>query len=269
MTFPSMESGTQTISQPDSVPIVRVDLATRKLDTVSFYHVTHAPVRVTRAENGMMSMSTQLNPMQVIDDWAAFPDGTVAIVRGRDYHVDWIAPNGTRTTSAKIPFEWQRLTDSAKAYVVDSMRTAAEASMKRIREQTQGTSGASTAAPNAAGGGAGPMIIMRTEGGPPARGGQAPPLPSIDVVSPDQLPDYRPAFTPGSVRADADGNLWIRTSKLVDGGAVYDIVNRKGELTDRVSVPRSRVISGFGPGGVVYMAVLDGGSARLEVARVR
>jgi hypothetical protein len=47
------------------------------------------------------------------------------------------------------------------------------------------------------------------------------------------------------------------------------VINGKGILIDRIQVPPGRVIAGFGPGGVVYMGVLDGTVARLERARVR
>ena len=97
-------------------------------------------------------------------------------------------------------------------------------------------------------------------------GGQLPPL---TMISPSDLPDYKPAFAPGSTRVDVDGNLWIRTSQNVDGRPVYDIVNRKGELIDRVQLPANRVLAGFGEGGVVYLAVRDGSIAHLEKARVR
>ena len=89
-----------------------------------------------------------------------------------------------------------------------------------------------------------------------------------EFVSLDEMPDYRPAFRLAAARGDADGNLWIRTTKIVDGGAVYDVINRHGVLIDRIQVPPGRVIAGFGPGGVVYMGVLDGTVARLERAQV-
>jgi hypothetical protein len=50
---------------------------------------------------------------------------------------------------------------------------------------------------------------------------------------------------------------------------VYDVVNRRGELIDRVKLPPFRVIAGFGPGGIVYMGVRDGTGTRLERAQVR
>ena len=73
----------------------------------------------------------------------------------------------------------------------------------------------------------------------------------------------------GAVLVDVDGNLWIRTTTMVDGQPVYDIVNRRGELFDRVRLPSFRTIAGFGP-GVVYMAVKDSaGMVHLERARVK
>jgi hypothetical protein len=86
-------------------------------------------------------------------------------------------------------------------------------------------------------------------------------------VSIDELPDYRPAFSQGASRADADGNLWVRTSKLSNGGPVYDVIDKTGVLVDCVRIPPGRVIAGFGPGGVVYMGVVDGNVVRLERAR--
>ncbi len=83
------------------------------------------------------------------------------------------------------------------------------------------------------------------------------------------LPDYRPAFLRGSTRADAEGNLWIRTTTLVKGQPVYDVVNRQGTIVDRVQLPPFRTIAGFGP-GAVYMAVKDSaGTVHLERARIK
>jgi hypothetical protein len=83
------------------------------------------------------------------------------------------------------------------------------------------------------------------------------------------VPDYRPPFGQGAVRADRDGNLWIRTNNWVDGRPVYDVVNRRGEIADRVQLPPFRTIAGFGP-GVVYMGVQDStGVTHLERARMK
>ena len=90
----------------------------------------------------------------------------------------------------------------------------------------------------------------------------------MNFVSVNELPDYRPPFPgPGSVKADLDGNVWIRTTANrtgAVGGAIYDVVNRKGEIVDRVQVPAGRTIVGFGKGGVVYMMGRDDKGAWLE-----
>jgi len=86
-------------------------------------------------------------------------------------------------------------------------------------------------------------------------------------VAPSELPDYRPAISAGSAKPDVDGNVWIRTSATRAGaiaGPIYDVVNRKGELVDRVQVPAGRSIVGFGKGGVVYMMARDDKGAWLE-----
>jgi hypothetical protein len=193
------------------------------------------------------------------------------VIRGRDYHVDWVNADGSVTSSSKIPFEWQRLTDEDKVAFVDSAKAALEHSRANMATIMAG-GGAPGGAPP--GGGERVTMTFRMEGGGPAGGGRGQagggmPRPEINMVSPSELPDYRPPFSQGAARVDADGNLWIRTSKVVDGGPVYDVINRRGELIDRVKLPPFRVIAGFGPGGSVYMGVRDGTGTRLEQARVR
>jgi hypothetical protein len=257
---------------PDSAPILRVALDTRALDTASFFKIPKTRASVTQNDRGQIAVSMMMNPMPVVDDWTLLPDGTLAVLRGADYHLDWLAPDGTRSSTPKIPFDWQRLSDEAKTAFVDSAKTAAEAQ----RARTTTLAGAAGAVFSGSPGG-GEVVSMRIEmggppgaGGPPRAGGAAPTMspPAINMVPISEIPDYRPAFGTGAMKADLDGNLWIRTSKVHNGGPVYDVVNRRGVLIDRVAFPFGRVIAGFGA-GVVYMGVRDDKGARLELARMR
>ena len=259
--------------QPDSAPILRVALATRTLDTASFFKIPKTRANIVQTERGM-SVTMMMNPMPVVDDWTLLPDGTLAVVRGADYHIDWLAPDGSRTSTPKIPFDWQRMTDDAKQTFLDSAKTAMEANRARAMA-TNGGGNATMMGPP--GGGGGGMVVMRFDGpgapsggpaGPAPAGGMPMSMPAINMVPPSDLPDYRPAFGTGATRADLDGNLWIRTSKVANGGPVYDVVSRAGVLIDRVAFPFGRVIAGFGP-GVIYMGVRDEKGARLELARMR
>ena len=89
------------------------------------------------------------------------------------------------------------------------------------------------------------------------------------VIPAHELPDYKPPFRVGAVRPDMDGNLWIRTipSKPVPGGQVYDVVSHDGELVDRLQLPPSYNLVGFGKGKVVYLSMRD--VKGIHLARVR
>jgi hypothetical protein len=261
---------------PDSAAIVRFDLAARKLDTAAFVKIPKITMRVSQDEAGGMRVSSLLNPLPVVDDWAVMNDGSIAIVRGREYRVEFLNADGSRTAGEKIPYEWQRLTDEDKAAFIDSTKAA----MTRQRAASSGAS-AGASSPGAAGGpaaagagigGATQMITMRVDGsgaatqvvGPPPGG-----LPPLEFVAPSELPDYKPAFGTGAVRADADGHVWVRTipTKPTAGGAIYEVIDRTGNLVDRVQVPAGTTIAGFGKGGVVYLGMRDAAGVHLLRAR--
>ena len=281
----------QIPTPPDSAALVRFDLTTRKVDTVTFFKTPKINLTVSRGPEGGMRVMSTINPLPQGDDWALLPDGTVALVRARDFHVDWLNPDGTVTASPKIPFQWERLTDEQKVAFVDSAKTAIEKARasgqlggfggafgQQVVTRATGDaqrpagSGPATAAP-APTAQTGTMTVTSggnttvTAVGP--GGGPGGPLPPVTMINPSELPDYKPAFTPGSTRTDAEGNLWIRTSQNVDARPVYNVINRKGELIDRVQLPANRALIGFGPGGVVYLGVRDGTTAHLEKARVK
>jgi hypothetical protein len=63
-----------------------------------------------------------------------------------------------------------------------------------------------------------------------------------------------------SAMADLDGNLWIlptSSAQSQHGELVYDVVNPKRGLFERVRLPIGRSIAGFGKGGVVYLQAGD------------
>ena len=264
---------------PDSVPIVRYDLTARKLDTAAFVKV-YAPKFNVVQEEGGMRMSSLVNPIPEVDDWAILPDGTIAIVR-KDYHVDFIDADGTRTAGPKVPFEWQRLTDSMKVAIIDSSRAAFERARAAgpgggpAGSQVMIATGPGGPPPAGAPGGGAPMIVIRerSDAAPPPRGGAGgassnPGPPTISFVQPNELPDYRPAFSNGSVRADAEGKLWVRImSPKPASGPEYDVIDRTGKLVDRVVLPAGTTVVGFAPGGIVYLGVRDASGVHVVRAR--
>jgi hypothetical protein len=91
------------------------------------------------------------------------------------------------------------------------------------------------------------------------------------VIAYNELPDYKPPFAQSSIRADADGNVWIRVNQMkpVPGAYQFDIANNKGELIDRIQMPVARTLVGFGPGNIVYTIAREGTTVKLERVRWR
>ncbi len=290
--------------QPDSIPLVRANFDTRKTDSVAWIKVPKNETAMTRGEDGSMRFTAKINPLPQGDDWALLSDGTVAVVRVLDYHVDYYTVDGQHIASPRLPFDWKRITDEEKQTMVDSLSKMAKTLMDRQAAQN-------------------PNNQFRM---------------NFEVTSPDKLPDYYPPIRSGSTLADRDGNLWIlpSTSNLsaqiaaqmtagqggrggFGGGApgrparsarwatrqagrvprvtptgrggrggaggmgalagmlpnmanmpplVYDVVNGKGELVHRVQLPAGRQIAGFGPGGTVYLLAREGREVFLEKTRV-
>jgi len=231
----------------DSAPLRRVGLATRVRDTLTYVKIppeTHAFLR--DRDDQISGLVRTMSPIPIVDGFALMRDGHVAVVRGKDYHVDWLGPDGNWIATPKIAFDWERLDDAGRQMVGDSATAAYEKEQEEANLKARTGSGSQV--PRAARGRGEVNMTVR-----------------MQVAA---LQDYRPAFGRNAVRADAEGNLWVRTSARSDAGAIYDVINGKGELVDRVKLPFGRVISGFGP-GVVYMGVLDDVGARLEMARIR
>jgi hypothetical protein len=263
---------------PDSSALVRFDLATRKLDTVGFYKIPRANIQMTQDDKGGMRVSVIMNPLPVVDEWAVMSDGTVAFVRGHDYHVDFVDATGNRTSAEKIPYDWQRMTDDDKQRFLDSSKVAIE----KLRATQQAAAGGTPAAARADGLGAamgaaasgGMVVTMQRSGDGPPRvdiggpGGPGGGPQPINMVPASELPDYKPVFGPGAVKPDMDGHLWVRTipTKPTTGGAIYDVIDRSGKLVDRVQVPTGTTIAGFGAGGVVYLGLRD--ATGLHVQRI-
>ena len=325
---------------PDSAFIVAVDLDTRKLDTLGAIRIPKSLIQLRLTLEGYYNLIQTINPLPTTDEWAVLPDGVVAFVRGRDYRIEYLHPDGTWSSSAKIPYDWQRLSDEDKQRLVDSVKqlntsqqtTSYVASMIRwaniygksypssfkvpdgyvpppgfakdwkfpeglkfppnyIYACAPGVEPTMQPSPNAPAAGRATLPVGAVAAvpgslppGAPAGipscipapvilgGGTAPPPPTmrdVFVLPADELPDYRPPFTSGSVRADADGSLWVHTvpTKPMPGGLVYDVVNRQGELVDRLQIPPGYTIVGFGRQRIVYLSMRD--AKGIHLARVR
>lgn len=209
----------------DTFPIIRADFDSRAVDTIASIRIANPRQYVTEKKNDETISRTIMSAVLMVDAWTLLPDGTVAIVRSSDYHVDWIRPDGSRSSSPKMPFDWRRITDEEKTQIQDSL-------VKVVATMNTRDSAAASRSRSA------PSIIRVTE---------AAPISSI--------PDYFPPIREGAVRSDPEGNLWILplTSSQAQGGLLYDVVNRNGELFQRVQMPPGCALAGFGKEKIVFV----------------
>ncbi|MEP6833478.1 MAG: hypothetical protein ABJB74_08790 [Gemmatimonas sp.] len=221
----------------DTVPVVRANFETRVIDTIAAMKANPPSVgQDSKTADGKPAFRFRLHPLPVIDEWAVLSDGAIAIVRGHDYHVDFIRPDGKRESAAKLPFDFKRLTDEDKQKLVDSVR-ASEISRRQTARLVPGSNASST------------------ESGV-RRGPQVAPVILYDIVPLKEIPDYYPPIRTGAVKADADGNMWIlptTSAQSAVGELIYDVVNNRGVMIERVRLPVGRSIAGFGRGGIVYL----------------
>jgi hypothetical protein len=290
---------------PDSAPLIRVDLDTRKADTVGALRLAKQVANsITMPNGGMMTMSTPA-VLPTIDDWSLLSDGSIAILRGRDYHIDWILPDGSKKSTDKIAFEWKRLTDDDKLALVDSITKArANAPQPGGPGNVMMMDGGTRVMIGGGGGGgdfrsgivAGMAAGVAAPAPPPASSTSAKPadgksagaadgkaataagaigaipqgMATLPAPAASDLPDYMPPFANSSARPDADAHLWVRTTTAgsAPGSVVYDVIDNRGQLTDRVEVPRGMSIVGFGRHGVVFLTKRDTDGIHLVRATV-
>lgn len=252
---------------PDSAVLVRFDFRTRVLDTLTWvrtYTPRIVPHSVKNGKQTMTWLSPVLNPMPIVDDWAVLSNGNVAVVRGLDYHVDVFDAEKVSAPGPKTPFPWRHLAAEDKEALLDSSR----ALRGRLAAEGIGLSRGAAPTPGLEPVGTTSTTVTATVG--TVRASTATPEePAPEYVAAEELPDYQPAFAVGSLRADQDGRLWIRTipPKPLGGGAIYDVLDARGVLLDRIQVPRNSAIAGFGPGGAVYLVQRDGAALRISRCR--
>jgi hypothetical protein len=108
----------------DTAFIIAADLDTRVLDTIAPVFIARSsPLQTVTEPTGRVRAVARLTPVaQPTDLWAVRSDGVVAILRAHDYHLELVGANGSHADGPKMPFAWNRLTDSDKRSKIDSVQ---------------------------------------------------------------------------------------------------------------------------------------------------
>jgi hypothetical protein len=269
-------AGAPPTATPDSAFVVAYDFSTRIVDTLGIIRVPPgAPLTSGPSTTAPIPTAPPLI-LETFDGWATTSTGRVGFVRGRDYHVDWINADGSRSASPKVAYPWRRLSDDDKLRFADSatkVRDSAVTAMlatiptgSRILYDALGNIGGFSVPASFAAG----LGLAGRAATPPAAAVPPTPRPTTPI-SPLSVPDYIPPFGRDAVRADEDGRLWVKATPTLpaSAGVAYDIIDGTGTLVDRVLIPDGKMLLGFGAGGIVYLTSRDGGVAKVERVRFR
>jgi hypothetical protein len=112
---PPLTSGRETAPAAlDSVPLLRYDRRTANLDTIAWVQLAKRNVQVRPGQDGGVSITVGAQAFPARDDWAVLPDGSVAIARVRDYHVDWYPPTGKPALGRPVRINAIAVTETEK-----------------------------------------------------------------------------------------------------------------------------------------------------------
>lgn len=212
----------------DTTPITRWDRRTNKTDTVGLLFSPAAPpAQVTNTPGGggqqvrvSMRIGGNTVPFQSTDAYAVTPTGDVAVVRARDYHLDWIV-KGKTISGPPIPYEKVRVTEADKKAWADNRKNAGGIQMTNNNGQRS-------------------VSI----GGPPPDE----PLP--------EFPPFKGPFLSNSVVAAPNGQVWVSRHVAADAPPKYDVFDNTGKVVLHVVLPQKTRLVGFG-NGTVYLARVD------------
>lgn len=218
------------IFTPDTAPLMAYDFKTGGTLPIGHVHVepTSATMESDSTKPGSMHMRTKAFAFSTIDDWVMMPDGTIAIVRGSDLHIDWIGPNGRMRSTPAIPYAKIAVADSDKA---------------KFRARLAGTSALMDSMP----------MMPRNM--------------SMTQSEPDSFPAFKPPFSTRGAKAASDGSIWIPARIISpDAKEGYDVIGPNGRVRERIYLAKGQRLLGFGK-DVVYVAVNEGPQDN-RVARV-
>jgi len=207
---------------PDSVGVVKFDprQAVRTEVAKVRFPVSGKP-EISRSGNAM-KYTMAFPGLIASDPWAVFPDGRIAIIRGAPYQVEFITPDGKKTTGARIPYEPIKVTAAdQKAEMDEAKRMMAEQAKVAQKMMPAGFSM------------------------------------DFELLPPANWPSNYPALGAMSALAAPDGRLWVKRGiPFRIGREQWDVIDGTGKLVASWRLPPKTTIVAVGT-GVVYSVRAD------------
>ena len=209
----------------DSVPVKRFDPETGGSEAVG--KVKGPELKRTESGGaGNQNVQIQQVPLAPQDAWGVAWDGRVAMVRGDDYHLEWVLPDGQVVRGQPVAYRPLPIRTADKEEWAEDLATNGLGIRVEI-ENGQRRTGFS-------------------RGG---RGGGS----AIDSYD---WPETKPAFRSAGVRVSWDGDAWVERHVPAGEARTFDVFGADGNLKARVRLPEDRELGAFGD-GTIYLIRSD------------
>jgi hypothetical protein len=221
--FRMTDNGPQSL---DSVPLIRWTRSSGRRDTIAWLRLPENANQISgrggRGEQRVMVRIGGGPPFNGADQMLVGPDGRVAIVHHDPYSVEYVSETGQRTRGQPIRYDRQRISEGHKA---------------EWREQQKSATG---------------LMITNDNGRRSATMGPAGQQQDPEVWG----GEYMPPFLGNALSFSNEGYLWIRRTGPAGQPPTFDVIDRGGNLVQKVVLPKRARLLGFG-NGAVYVARLD------------
>ncbi len=218
---------------PDSIPIVRFDPKTSRVDTIG--RVQPSPRPRVKGKGPGYSAGLPMLPFAGHDTWTVDRNGTVVLIRAAGYRLEFSGRGKRAVKGPKTRIPAVKVTDDDK---IAFTRTFLENS------SISGRNGDGTLSLVPA--------EMRTEEA------------IREIVEANEFPDVMGPFTSATPLIDRLGRVWVQRARHMHERETWDVFDRSGRHALEVQLPAERRLVAMGPSGAWVAATDEDGLEHVE-----
>jgi hypothetical protein len=219
--------------EPDSIPIVRFDPVTTKVDTIG--RVQPSPRPRVKGKGPGYSAGLPMYPFAGHDTWTVDSRGTLITVRAAGYRVEFATPGRRVVRGRKAVVTPVKVTEKDK---IEFTRAFLESSSMSGRN------------------GDGTLSLVPAE----MRTDEA----IRRIVDENEFPEVMGPFTSAPPLIDRLGRVWVQRARHMHEPQLWDVFDRAGRHTLEVRLPAARRLIAMGSSGVWVAATDEDGLEHVE-----
>lgn len=209
--------GPTGITPADSMKIVRFGLeATPSFTTLAAIRTPQSGAQQREVVGTNIRVRVPFAGLATADAWTLLPDGTIAIIRGRNYTIEFLGRDGRTTPPVSIAYERIKVTEADKTAEIENQRKQLAAVMS---------------------------VIKKT-------------LPAnftldLTILPPPSWPEEFPPIAAIVAFPSPSGQVWVRRSVPARlDREQWDVIDRTGKLVARWRLPAKTTLVAVGDGAV-------------------